>query len=107
MGDALHGGEEVMDHLRRIIHRPLFTEKSTVMVERQNQYVFAVDPEATKRDIAEAIEKLFDVTVMNVRTQNHRGKIRRTGRFAGRRPAWKKAIVTLGEGQSIDLYENI
>lgn len=96
-----------MDRLRRIIRRPLFTEKSTAMVESQNQYVFDVDPEATKRDIAEAVEKLFEVEVLNVRTQNHRGKERRTGRFVGRRPSWKKAIVTIAEGQSIELYENI
>jgi large subunit ribosomal protein L23 len=96
-----------VDRLHRIIQRPLFTEKSTILVERDNTYVFAVDPLATKRDIAGAVEKLFDVTVTSVRTQNHRGKERRMGRFAGRRSSWKKAIVTLAEGDSIELYENI
>jgi large subunit ribosomal protein L23 len=96
-----------MDRLHRIIQRPLFTEKSTTLVERDNTYVFAVDPQATKRDIADAVEKLFGVTVTSVRTQNHRGKEKRMGRFTGRRSAWKKAIVTLGEGDSIELYENI
>ena len=96
-----------MDKFHRVIRRPLFTEKSTSMVERDNTYVFAVDRQATKRDIADAIEKLFDVTVTSVRTQNHRGKERRMGRFAGRRSSWKKAIVTLAEGESIELYENI
>lgn len=95
-----------MDKLHRIIRRPLFTEKSTGMVERDNQYVFEVEPSATKREIADAVQKLFDVEVRNVRTQNHRGKERRTGRFVGRRPSWKKAIVTLAEGQTIELYEN-
>ena len=96
-----------MDRLHRVIQRPLFTEKSTTMVEQDNTYVFAVDPSATKRDIAEAVEKLFGVTVESVRTQNHRGKERRMGRFVGRRSSWKKAIVTLAEGNSIELYENI
>jgi large subunit ribosomal protein L23 len=96
-----------MDRLHRVIQRPLFTEKSTRMVEGANQYVFAVEPRASKGDIAEAIEKLFGVTVKSVRTQNHRGKVRRMGRFAGRQSSWKKAIVTLGEGETIELYENI
>lgn len=97
-----------MDRKRyRVIQRPLFTEKSTRMQEQQNQYVFAVDPGANKHEIADAIEKLFGVSVRSVRTQGHMGKIRRMGRFAGRRADWKKAIVTLAEGDSIDLYENI
>lgn len=96
-----------MDRLHGLIRRPLFTEKSTLLVERDNTYVFAVDPQATKRDIAEAVEKLFGVTVTSVRTQNHRGKERRMGRFAGRKSSWKKAIVTLAEGDAIELYENI
>jgi len=96
-----------MDHLHRVIRRPLFTEKSTRAQERDNQYAFAVDPDATKQEIADAIKKLFEVEVLNVRTQNYRGKERRMGRFLGRRPSWKKAIVTLGEGQSIDLFENV
>lgn len=96
-----------MDRLHGLIRRPLFTEKSTLLVERDNTYVFAVDPQATKRDIADAVEKLFGVTVTSVRTQNHRGKERRMGRFAGRKSSWKKAIVTLAEGDAIELYENI
>ncbi len=96
-----------MDRLHRVIRRPLFTEKSTRVQESQNQYAFAVDPEATKREIADAIKKLFEVEVTNVRTQNYRGKVRRMGRFAGRRASWKKAIVTLAEGQTIELYEGI
>jgi large subunit ribosomal protein L23 len=96
-----------VDRLHGLIRRPLFTEKSTLLVERDNTYVFAVDPQATKRDIADAVEKLFGVTVTSVRTQNHRGKERRMGRFAGRKSSWKKAIVTLAEGDAIELYENI
>ncbi|MDX1623751.1 MAG: 50S ribosomal protein L23 [Gemmatimonadota bacterium] len=96
-----------MAELRRIIQRPLFTEKSMRQQEWDNQYAFAVDPEANKPEIAEAIERLFDVRVVKVRTQNHMGKIRTMGRFAGRRPDWKKAIVTLEEGDVIDLYEGM
>lgn len=92
--------------LYRIIRRPLFTEKSTWQQE-EGQYVFAVDPDANKREIAEAVESLFAVTVKNVRTQNYMGKVRRMGRFAGRRPDWKKAIVTVAEGDTIELYEGI
>lgn len=95
-----------MDRKRyRIIQRPLFTEKTTRMQEASNQYVFAVDSDANKHEIADAVEKLFGVTVENVRTQAQMGKVRRMGRFAGRRPDWKKAIVTLAEGDSIELYE--
>jgi large subunit ribosomal protein L23 len=97
-----------MDRKRyRVIQRPLFTEKSTRMQEEHNQYAFAVAPGANKREIANAIEKLFDVTVRDVRTQGQMGKVRRMGRFAGRRPDWKKAIVTLAEGDTIDIYEGI
>lgn len=96
-----------MDRLYRIIRRPLFTEKSTRLTELHNQYAFAVDPEATKRQIADAVEALFEVSVTSVRTQNHMGKVRRMGRFAGRRPDWKKAIVTLAEGDTIQIYENL
>ena len=97
-----------MDRKRyRVIQRPLFTEKSTRMQEQQNQYAFAVDAGANKHEIADAIEKLFQVKVRSVRTQGHMGKVRRMGRFAGRRADWKKAIVTLAEGDAIDLYENV
>ena len=86
---------------RRIILRSLFTEKSTRQQERSNQFVFAVDP------IADAIEELFEVKVLIVRTQNRMGKIHSMGRFSGRRADWKKAIVTLAEGDSIEVYENL
>ena len=95
-----------MDRKRyRVIQRPLFTEKSTRMQDAKNQYAFAVDPGANKHEIRDAIEKLFGVRVVKIRTQNHMGKIRRMGRFSGRTRSWKKAIVTLAEGEFIDLYE--
>jgi large subunit ribosomal protein L23 len=92
---------------RRIIRRSLFTEKSTRQQDASNQYVFAVDPRANKRQIADAIEQLFEVKVLQVRTQNRMGKIHSMGRYSGRRADWKKAIVTLAEGDSIEVYENL
>ena len=92
---------------RRVIRRSLFTEKSARQQEGSNQYVFAVDPRANKRQIAEAVENLYEVKVLQVRTQNRMGKIHSMGRFSGRRADWKKAIVTLAEGDAIEVYENL
>lgn len=75
------------------------------MKEKQNQYIFEVVPEATKPDIRHAVEDIFKVKVLSVRTMNVLGKVRRLGRSVGKKPDWKKAIVTLGEGQKIDLVE--
>jgi large subunit ribosomal protein L23 len=91
---------------RLIIRRSLFTEKSTRQTEASNQYVFAVDNRANKRQIADAVEELFGVKVLQVRTQNRLGKVHSMGRFSGRRSDWKKAIVTLAEGDAIEVYEN-
>jgi large subunit ribosomal protein L23 len=88
-----------------VIVRPLLTERSTVMKEKFNQYVFETAPAATKIDIARAVEELFKVKVEKVRTMNVAGKFRRYGRGGGYRPDWKKAIVTLKEGQKIDFAE--
>jgi large subunit ribosomal protein L23 len=88
-----------------VIVRPVMTERSTLLKEKQNQYVFEVRPGATKPDIRHAVEQLFKVKVLSVRTMNVLGKMRRLGRSMGRRPDWKKAVVTLGEGQKIDLVE--
>lgn len=88
-----------------IIRRPLITEKSTQQKEENRQYVFEVDPEANKIEIKEAVEQLFRVKVLKVRTLNVLGKIKRLGRRYGKRPDWKKAIVTLREGDRIDFFE--
>jgi large subunit ribosomal protein L23 len=88
-----------------IIVRPILTERSTILKEKQNQYIFQVRPDATKPDIRHAVEELFKVKVLDVRTMNVRGKFRRLGRSEGKRPDWKKAVVTLGDGQKIDLVE--
>lgn len=92
---------------RSVVRRALITEKGTALRELRNQYHFEVDRGANKIDIKRAIESLFSVKVASVRTQQAHGKIRRQGRFAGRRPDWKKAIITLLPDQTIDLFEQI
>jgi len=91
-----------------IIRRPVMTEKMTILKD-QRQYAFEVDPQSTKIDIVRAIEKKFSVKVTSVRTQNIKGKrktqLTRAGRFEGRTRQWKMAIVTLKEGDAIDLVE--
>ncbi len=86
----------------RTIVRPLLTEKTSAMRMERGEYVFEVAPGATKPAIRQAIEKLFGVKVTGVWTMNARGKTRRVGKSAGRRPDWKKAIVTLREGDAIE-----
>src|SRR3954467_15840659 len=81
----------------QVVLRPLITEKATHLSERHNAYTFEVNPLATKTEIKEAVEELFDVKVADVRTQNRRGKARRYKLKVGRMRNWKKAIVALGE----------
>lgn len=90
-----------------VVQRPLLTEKGTRLKEEANQYLFRVVRTATKIEIKQAIEQLFKVKVAEVRTLRMQGKVKRMGRFAGRRPGWKKAIVTLKAGQTIELYEGV
>jgi large subunit ribosomal protein L23 len=88
----------------QIIIRPLITEKNTTLME-YNKYSFEVARESNKPQIKRAIENIFNVSVVNVRTINVRGKKRRRGREFGYQKDWKKAIVTLVEGDTIDLFE--
>ena len=88
---------------RQLIISPVITEKGTILQEANNQYLFRVDIRANKIQIAAAIAKIFKVEVTGVRTLTVHGKIRRIGRTQGRRPSWKKAIVTLKDGDTIDL----
>lgn len=90
-----------------VLLQPLLTEKGTRLKEEANQYLFRVAPRANKVEIRQAIERLFKVTVLDVRTMRVEGKVKRLGRFQGRRPSWKKAIATLKPGDSIDLYEGV
>ena len=93
-----------------ILKRPIVTEKMTLLQEK-GQYAFEVELSANKIEIARAVEKKFNVTVVDVRTTRHKGKAKsqmtRKGRFAGRTPAWKKAIVRLKEGEKIQFFENV
>lgn len=90
-----------MKDYRKVIISHLMTEKISLIKEKQNVYVFQVAKDANKIDIKEAIEKLFNVKVDGVRTIVMHGKIKRLGRFTGKRPNWKKAIVNLKEGDTI------
>jgi large subunit ribosomal protein L23 len=92
---------------REIIVRPVVTERSTQTADEQNAYTFIVTRHANKIEIRHAVEQLFKVKVADVRTLNYRGKARRMGRFVGRRPSYKKAIVKLAEGEQIDVYEGV
>ena len=96
-------------HWREIIRRPVVTEKSNYMVDLYNQYTFAVDPRANKLQIKQAVELAWpDVTVEKVRIANMPAKrSRRLRRLAIRKPGWKKAIVTLDPGSSIELFEGV
>lgn len=94
-----------MKEIHQIIRRPLVTEKSTQQKEAHNQYVFEVQREANKIEIQKAVERLFKVKVTQVRTSNVLGKVKRLGRKYGKRPDWKKAIVTLKEGDRIEFFE--
>jgi large subunit ribosomal protein L23 len=93
-----------------LLYRPIVTEKMTALEEKR-QYAFQVDTNANKIELQKAIEKKFNVTVTNIRTINYKGKqktqMTRRGRFSGKTPQWKKAIVTLKEGDKIEFFENI
>lgn len=88
----------------QVVLRPLVTEKGVHRAERNNQYAFEVNPLADKLSIRSAIETLFDVKVLKVRTQNRKGKPRRYKFKFGATKSWKKAIVTLGEEDRIDFF---
>ena len=90
-----------------VIRRPLVTEKSTVARETSNVVALAVDPRASKFDVQRAVETLFEVKVLSVRTMRMAPKMRRVGKNAGRKPEWKKALVQLAEGQSIEFFEGM
>ena len=89
---------------QHILLRPLVTEKSVHQAERHNVYSFKVNPDANKSDIKNAVEEMFGVKVLSVRTQNREGKKRRTKMRYGKTSDWKKAIVELHEDDRINLY---
>ena len=90
-----------------VLKRPLITEKATLLKESANAVCFAVDSRANKNEIQDAVEKLFKVKVVDVKTMNVSGKMKRRGRTVGRRPGWKKAIVVLKAGDKIEFFEGV
>ena len=90
------------ERLHQMIRRPVISEKSTIAADSMHQVIFEGLNDATKSEIKEAVETLFDVTVQRVRVVNVRGKIKRFGRTPGKRKNWKKAYVRLAEGDDID-----
>ena len=94
-----------MPTLNRTIVRPIVTEKSSAAFQERQEYTFEVHPDANKTAIRQAIESLFGVKVTGVWTSQQRGKPRRMGNKAGLRPRWKKAIVTLRAGDTIEIFE--
>jgi len=88
-----------------VIIRPLITEKTNIQKEISNQFSFEVDRRANRVEIRRAIENIFKVKVMGVRTQHVKGKPKRRGRVAGKQKDWKKAIVTLMPGERIEFFE--
>lgn len=94
-------------HVYEVLKRPVLTEKSNYQAEALHRYTFEVDPRANKHQVREAVEQIFDVTVVNVNMMKVRGKSRRLGRHVGRTPNWKKAIVTVAPGDSISFFEGV
>ena len=88
-----------------IVVRPIITEKSSLLKDAGNQYVFEVQRDANKIEIKKAVEKLFKVKVVSVHISNMEGKKKKVGRFAGKRPDWKKAIVKLNPKDKITIFE--
>ena len=88
-----------------VIKRPLDTEKLDRLRDRENKFAFEIDLKANKTEVKQAVEALFKVKVVDIKTQIIRGKMRRIGKNSGMRPNWKKAIVTLKEGDAISIFE--
>ena len=96
-----------MKPVNKVIKQAVVSEKGTLLRDNENRYVFKVAPAANKIEIKKVVETAFNVKVLDVRTINVKGKKKRLGRFEGRRSSWKKAIVRLKEGDSIDIFENV
>jgi large subunit ribosomal protein L23 len=96
-----------MHNIHDVIVRPLVTEKSHDQLDRLGAYTFVVAKDANKIEIAQAVEKQFNVKVTDVRTMRYAGKAKRMGKHQGRRASWKKAVVTLAQGDTIELFEGV
>ncbi len=96
-----------MKNLYAVIRRPIITEKGNIQKEEHHKVTFEVHPDANKHEIKAAVEKIFKVRVLSVRSFNQRGKMKRVGRFLGKRRNWKKAIVTLAPEDQIEFFEGV
>ncbi|MBF8438014.1 50S ribosomal protein L23 [Halanaerobiaceae bacterium Z-7014] len=96
-----------MDNARDIIISPLISEKTMKLMEENNAYTFKVAKKANKIQIRQAIEEIFNVKVVKVNTMNMKGKRKRLGFTEGKRPDWKKAIIRLDDGDSIEIFEGV
>jgi large subunit ribosomal protein L23 len=94
-----------MHTLYEVIRRPIISEKSTALAEVASRYAFEVAVKANKQEIKDAVQSLFNVKVRKVRTMIMHGKVKRVGRFETKRANWKKALVTLAEGQMIEFFQ--
>lgn len=94
-----------MRSVYEVIRRPIISEKSTALAEVAGKYAFEVASQANKQEIRDAVQRLFNVQVREVRTMVMHGKVKRVGRFETKRPNWKKALVTLAEGQKIEFFQ--
>ena len=90
-----------------VLIRPYLTEKMTTLREKANQVAFIVRADANRIEVKRAVETALKVRVERVNIMNIQGKTKRMGRFVGKRPDWKKAIVTLKEGEKLELYESV
>jgi large subunit ribosomal protein L23 len=96
-----------MKRIGDILVRPLMTEKSAAMMDQSNTYAFEVGRDASKIEIGHAVTDLFGVRVKQVRTMVVRGKVKRFGRYYGKRSNWKKAFVTLHEDDALNIYTGV
>jgi len=96
-----------MKPAKDLVYQAVISEKGTILRDNENRYVFKVHTESNKIEIKRAIESAFGVKVLDVKTINMKGKVKRLGRYEGKRSAWKKAMVRLKQGDSIDIFENV
>jgi large subunit ribosomal protein L23 len=94
-----------MKENRVVVKKAILTERTGILKDTDNKYVFEVNKDANKHEIKRTIENMFSIHITDVTTMSMHGKIKRLGRFQGRRPDWKKAIVTLKDGDKIELVE--
>jgi len=93
--------------IEQVLIKPLLTEKSSIVTENANRYVFKVQPKANKYQIKDAVEKMFDVKVVNVKTAVLPGKVKKAGKGYNKTSNWKKAYVQIAEGQKLELFKGI